>query len=90
MSDFAFYVVDRIESGIAVLANDQAVTLELPLKRLPSGTREDTVLRVPLAAGQPAWDQAVIDPVERERRIAAVRKALEELGRQDPGGDIRI
>ena len=91
MSDFAFYVVDRIESGIAVVANDtQAVSHEVPLTRLPPGTREDTVLRVPLVAGQPAWDRAVIDAAERERRIAAVRKALEELGRQDPGGDIRI
>ena len=90
MSEVVFYVVDRVETGIAVLANDQAVVHEVPLKRLPEATTEDTVLRVPLVAGRPDWDHAVIDLAERERRLAAVRKALEEMGRRDPGGDIRL
>jgi len=90
MSEFAFFVVDRVEAGIAVLANDQAVIREVPLKRLPPGASEDTVLRVPLVAGRPDWDHARVDVAERERRIAAVRKALEEMGRRDPGGYIRL
>jgi len=65
-----FYVVDRLESAVAVLIDDQGRTASVPLDRLPAGTAAGIVLRVPLDATVPNWSRAFIDREETERRTA--------------------
>ena len=65
-----FYVVDRLESAVAVLIDDQGRTASVPLDRLPTGTAAGIVLRVPLDATVPNWSRAFIDREETERRTA--------------------
>ena len=85
----AFYTVDRIERGIAVLVGDDGVGLDVPKRTLPVPVREGAVLRVRLhAEGSPDWSSATIDDVERERRITEAGARLERLRRTDPGGDV--
>lgn len=38
------YTVDRIENGIAVLEDDMLMLLPVPLKLLPEGIREGSIL----------------------------------------------
>ena len=48
------WVIDRIESGIAVLVrDDDALSEDVPLAVLPPGVGEGMVLRVPEVRGQP-------------------------------------
>jgi hypothetical protein len=84
------YVVDRIEQAVAVLVDDQGRSASVPTDRLPPGTGEGVVLRIPFERNVPNWSQAMIDRTETERRRNAARNALEELGERDPGGDVGI
>lgn len=85
----AFYTVDRIEAGIAVLVGDDGVALDVAVRAIPVDVRPGHVLRVPLDPdGTPVWSGATIDPAERERRMRAAREALDRLRRRDPGGDV--
>jgi hypothetical protein len=85
------YVVDRIERGMAVLVDDDGRTMEVVLDQLPSRLREGTVLRVPVEAGdRPSWRDAVIDERERVERLREGEKALKELKKRDPGGDVSL
>jgi len=90
MSDWRYFSVDRLEGDFAVLVGDDRSSIDVPLRVLPAGIREDQVLRVPVAGGAPQWAQAAPDDAERSRRIARAKAALEELKRQDPGGDITL
>jgi len=63
-----YYAVDRIESGVAVLIDDQGRTASVPLDRLPAGTSDGIVLRVPLDDTVPNWSRAFIDSDESARR----------------------
>ena len=52
---------------------------------------EGAVLRVPVAPdGRPIWAEAVLDEAERRARIEEAERALDELKRRDPGGDIAL
>jgi DUF3006 family protein len=85
----AFYTVDRIERGIAILVGDDGVGLDVRKGILPVPVREGVVLRVRLdAQGSPDWSSATIDDAERERRINEARARLERLRETDPGGDV--
>jgi len=84
----AFFAVDRIESGYAVLIGDDGRQFELPLASLPGGTTEGTILAVPLRTDRPAWSEAEIDAGERERRLEEAQARLKKLRQGDPGGDI--
>src|SRR5439155_710777 len=74
----AFYTVDRIERGIAVLVGDEGVGLDVRKGILPVPVREGVVLRVRLdAQGSPDWSSATIDDAERGRRgVVAFHYAL--------------
>jgi len=85
------YSVDRIENGIAVLVGNDAATVEVSKAQLPGGTREGSVVRVPLGAdGRPDWPAAVLDDAERERRLRDALDRLERLAGRDPGGDVTL
>jgi hypothetical protein len=83
------WVIDRVEGGIAVLvADDDRETLNLPLGVLPPGSREGSVLRVGVSAGEPRWTSSVLDEEFRLERLKQAEDALDELRKRDPGGDI--
>jgi len=63
-----FYTVDRIEAAVAVLVDDQGRSASVPLDRLPAGTGDGIVLRVPLDDTVPNWSRAFIDGDETARR----------------------
>jgi hypothetical protein len=87
----AFYVVDRVESGVAVLERDDGVMAEVPRRQLPAGAGEGSVLRVShSAAGEPDWASAVVDEAERAARVKRAAERLERLKGRDPGGDVVI
>jgi hypothetical protein len=87
----AFYAVDRIEQGIAVLVSDRGETVQMPRVELPTGLREGTVLRVRFGAQNlPDWSSAVIDKEEEQRRLREAKEMLDDLKRSDPGGDIKL
>jgi hypothetical protein len=85
------FVVDRIEGRTAVLVPDEGNALDVQVGRLPAGTREGSVLRVPSGrAGGPDWAAAVLDEEERRRRLEEAEAILEELEKRDPGGDVTL
>jgi len=89
-ADWRWFTVDRIEGTIAVLLGDDGTSHDVPLRGLPAGTREDQVLRVPLGDRAPRWKAATPDDQERAQRLARSKAVLDELKKQDPGGDITL
>jgi hypothetical protein len=88
---YAFYAVDRLEGGIAVLVSDSGATVHMPRVELPTGLREGAVLRVRFGAQNlPDWSSAVVDRPEEERRLREAKQMLDEMKRSDPGGDIKL
>jgi Protein of unknown function (DUF3006) len=89
--DTRLYVVDRLESDLAVLIADDDSQVELPKTALPFRLSEGMVLRVSLDThGAPEWRRAERDEAEERRRMDDARARLERLKRRDPGGDIRL
>lgn len=85
------WVVDRVEAAIAVLIRDgDARTEDVPVERLPAGSREGVVLRVPEADGRPDWAAAALDEGARRTRLREAEEVLRRLRRRDPGGDIQL
>jgi len=89
-SSEVFFAIDRLEGQLAVLIADDGASVEVAKTSLPKRVREGTVLRVSLSGGKPDWTSAKIDETERLRRLEDARKRLDQLGRNDPGGDIVI
>lgn len=83
------WVVDRIESGIAVLVrDDDAPPEDVPLAVLPAAVTEGTVLRVREVHGKAAWSSAVVDIDVRRKRLQEAEELLAGLQKRDPGGDV--
>lgn len=83
------WVVDRIESRVAVLIADRdGRQADVPVAGLPAGIAEGTVLRVPEADGRPVWSEAVADEEARQARLREAEEVLQRLRRRDPGGDV--
>ena len=83
------WVVDRIESGVAVLVrDDDALSEDVPMAVLPPGVSEGTVLRVPEVRGQSAWRSSVVDDDARRERLREMEEVLKGLRKRDPGGDL--
>jgi hypothetical protein len=80
------YVVDRIDQAVAVLIDEQGRTASVPVDRLPAGTGEGVVLRIPVEQNVLNWSQAMIDRAATERRRDAARQAVEERQEQGPAG----
>ena len=85
------WVVDRIESGIAVMVrDDNARQKDVPLAVLPADTREGAVLRVPETQGRPLWSHAVADEEIRLERLQKAEEVLKRLRARDPGGNVAL
>lgn len=84
------YAVDRIEEHMAVLIADDGTVHEVRSAELGVNAREGAVLRVPLANGAPQWALAERDRVEEASRSMAAQARLEQLRRDDPGGDLSL
>ena len=84
------FTVDRLESRVAVLIDDDGRELEVARRRLPKDARrEGAVFRVELDAdGEPDWTTAALDAEEEGRRGADARARLARLKGRDPGGDV--
>ncbi len=87
-----FYAVDRIESTVAVLQDDEGQETVVPANRLPRELKEGDILAVPVDGGGTVdWGLAQIDVAETERRRRAAAEVLERLlgrdGPVDAGGD---
>ena len=88
-TDDRIWVVDRIESGIAVMVRDgDAYQMDVPAAVLPAGIGEGAVLRVPAVRGRPIWNHAVADEEMRVERLRQADDVLQRLRRRDPGGDV--
>jgi hypothetical protein len=86
-----FYAVDRIEGRMAVLVGDDGRSLEFLRRDLPKKAREGSLLRVRVSqGGVPDFRAAVVDDVERKRRIAEAKGTQDELQATDPGGDVAL
>ena len=87
--DDGIWVVDRIESGIAVLVrDDDALSEDVPMAVLPPSVSEGMVLRVPEVRGQPAWQSSVVDDEAHRERLREMEDVLKGLRNRDPGGDV--
>ena len=85
----AFFAVDRLPAGFAILIGDDRVSHQVPRADLPSRLEEGSVLAVPLdAAGRPRWSGARLDAAERRRRLESLEERRAKLSRDDPGGDV--
>jgi Protein of unknown function (DUF3006) len=82
-------VIDRFESGLAVLVFDGGEVVEVSRDRLPAGSEPGVVLRVQRdEEGMPIWSGAQIDESATEERIQEAESILKDLRQRDPGGDI--
>ena len=87
----ALWVVDRVEGSVAVLVRDgDERTEDVAIEMLPAGSREGTVLCVPVVDGRPDWMAATLDEEARRARLREAEEVLERLKRRDPGGDITL
>ncbi len=85
------WVVDRMEGASAVLVRDEDErTEDVPVRALPGGSREGSVLRVPELDGRPDWAAATLDEDARRARLREAEIVLERLRRRDPGGDLEL
>ncbi len=83
------WVIDRIESGIAVLiADEDQRILETDLNSLPPSSRDGSVLRVTESRGEPLWSSAVLDEDLRAKRLESTQVVLNDFRKRDPGGDV--
>ncbi len=71
-------IVDRIEEDIAVCyaSDDDRVSLALPLRYLPAGTRAGDHLRV-------SFERDIESRLQEERKAESL---LDELGKRSPPG----
>ena len=89
------YAVDRIEgrgreAQVTLIeeATGRVVLVEASQLGLP--VAEGVMLRVPLRAGAPRWDQAVRDVAEEVRLRTEMEARTRRLRRADPGGDLAL
>lgn len=93
--DREVWIVDRVESGVAVLVEDSddeaAAVIEMAAHLLGDLAVEGAILVVPLGTvGDPVWDRAERDTASEEARRAEAERMLRELKTRDPGGDVSL
>ena len=84
------WVVDRVESEIVVLIEDEGeIVVEVAAGELGANAVEGAVLIVPLGSvGEPVWGEAERDDASEGERTSDAQEILERLKSRDPGGDI--
>ena len=74
---------DRLEGkgkGVAVLVAEDGASINVPRSLLPAGAKPGDVLALTLE----------VDPEATKKLAADTARLQEELGRTDPGGDIKL
>ena len=74
------FIIDRIEPPWAVLETPDGNNLNFPLNLLPEGVKEGDVLKFDID----------IDREATEQRIRKIRGFLDDLKKNDQGGDIQL
>lgn len=86
------FTVDRIESGIVILQDEDGADHQVADALLPKACRsEGAVLSVPESPnGKPDWSRAERDSAAEKHLLADAEARLERLRRRDPGGDVKL
>lgn len=82
-----FLAVDKVHASDAVIVDDHGRAFTVPLRDLPSGVAERTVLEVLVDdEGTPDWSSARIDQAETQRREQRSAELTEKLRESDEHG----
>jgi hypothetical protein len=82
--------VDSIEDGVAAL-HAYGRVMHVPAEMLPEGTREGDVLHLERRAEEGAVTLRLrMDATATSRAHQEVRRQLDRLAGQDPGGDLAL
>jgi hypothetical protein len=83
------WVIDRFEGALAVLASAEGRIVQVERAKLPAGSAEGDVIRIPTSAGgELAWGRAVVDVEATREAKEQAERILGELRGRDPGGDV--
>lgn len=81
------YAVDRKEGKFLVIERDDGTILDIEADRLPRDCqREGAVFDVT----DDDWAHATRNREEEQRRTRESKKALDDLKKRDPGGDVEL
>lgn len=80
------YAVDRLEGRLATLIGGDGEVADIPLRWLPSGLREGSVIKVQISPRGPDWATAQSDDAASSWREALIGLILEQLRWRRMGG----
>ena len=80
------FAVDRLEGRLATLLAGDGTVADVPLRWLPSGLREGSVIRVSIGSVGPDWATAAMDEAASTWREALLGLILEQLRWRWTGG----
>jgi len=82
------YAVDRLEGRLATLVAGDGSVADVPLRWLPSGLREGSMIRVEAGNTGPDWATAEPDDAATTWREALLGLILEQLRWRRAGGQV--
>jgi len=74
------FIIDRLEPSWAVIETPDGIIFNFPLKNLPEGIKEGVVLKFNIE----------IDREATEQRIKNIQGLIDDLNKNDQGGDIQL
>ena len=74
------FIIDRIEPPWAILETSDRIIFNFPLNLLPEGIKEGDVLKFNIEIDQEATEQ----------RIKNIQGLIDDLNKNDQGGDIQL
>ena len=81
------YVVDRREGTFLVVERDDGTILDVEFDRLPRDCQKEGVV---FDVVNDDWATATRNREEEKRRARESKKALDDLKKSDPGGDVQL
>jgi hypothetical protein len=88
MSRTGTYAVDRLDGRLATLVSGDGAVADVPLRWLPPGLREGSIIRVTLSGRGPDWATAHSDEAASSWREAILGLILEQLRWRRMGGAV--
>jgi hypothetical protein len=85
-----FFAVDRVESGVAIMMDDDLNELAVSVSQFRGPVIEGTVMKVPISDKGPDWGAGMPDEKEKNRRLSVAQAKLRQMQRKDPGGDLDL
>lgn len=82
------YQVDRVAGRLATLIGDDGASADIPLRWLPSGLHEGSVIRVKVGRAGHDWSTASADESASRWREALIGLILEQLRWRTMGGRV--